>query len=110
MNEAASDGVSSSVSDAADSGVSNSVNGGITMVGIEVLGHLIFYLPSESRKGNVAIVSVPVGTTVGQLPDLLSIPRHEIQAILVNGDTARDPSAALGPHDKVTVLPIISGG
>jgi len=80
------------------------------MVGIEVLGHLIFYLPTEFRNGNVAIVSVPVGTLVGQLPDLLGIPRHEIQAILVNGDTARDTATALKPHDKVTVLPIISGG
>ncbi len=82
----------------------------VTPIEVEVLGHLIFYLAPECRNGSAAFVSVPVGTRVNDVPDLLGIPRHEIQAILVNGDSPRDPSITLGPQDKVTVLPIISGG
>lgn len=77
---------------------------------IEVLGHLIFYLPSESRNGTKATVKVPAGTAVGHLPELLGIPKHEIQSVLVNGATANNPATMLGPSDRVVVLPVISGG
>jgi sulfur carrier protein ThiS len=81
-----------------------------TTIEIEVVGHLIFYLARELRKGTGARVAVPVGTTVGNLPELLGIPRHEIQAVLVNGAIVADPSATPGPKDQVVVLPVISGG
>ncbi len=80
------------------------------MTQVEVLGHLIFYLPAEARNGTVARTTVPSGTAVGHLPELLGIPKHEIQAVLVNGVSVNDPSIALGPSDQVVVLPVISGG
>ena len=79
-------------------------------VDVEVLGHLIYYLPAESRNGATARTTVPTGTAVGHLAELLNIPRHEMQAILVNGVSVTDPAASLGPADHVVILPIISGG
>jgi len=81
-----------------------------TTVEVEVLGHLIFYLPAESRRGTKATVPVPSGTAVGHLPEMLGIPKHEIQSVLVNGATITNPATALGPSDRVAILPVISGG
>lgn len=77
---------------------------------VEVLGHLIFYMPPESRTGTKAASSVPAGTSVGHLVDMLGIPKHEVQAVLVNGVAVSDPAASLGPSDRVVIVPIISGG
>lgn len=79
-------------------------------VQVEVLGHLIFYLPEDLRNGTRAVASVPSGTAVGHLPEMLGIPKHEVQAVLVNGAVAGDAAASLGPSDRVVVLPVISGG
>ena len=77
---------------------------------MEVLGHLIYFFPEPMRCGARVTTTVPSGTAVGYLPDLLNIPRHEIQAILVNGVVVRNLAATLGPDDQVVVLPIVSGG
>ena len=79
-------------------------------VQVEILGHLIYFFPEAIRHGTRVTTTVPSGTAVGYLPDLLNIPRHEIQAILVNGVAVRNLAATLGPGDRVVVLPIVSGG
>lgn len=79
-------------------------------VPVEVLGHLIYYLPKGLRGGISARTTVPSGTAVGHLPEILGIPREEVQSVLVNGVVVKEPSAMLSPHDRVVVLPTISGG
>lgn len=79
-------------------------------VRVEVIGHLIYYFPETTRQGARVTTTVPSGTAVGYLPDLLKIPRHEIQAVLVNGVLVRDLATTLGPDDQVVILPIVSGG
>lgn len=82
----------------------------VPQVQVEVLGHLIFYLRAGARAGTIARATAPVGTAVSHLPELLGIPKHEIQAVLVNGTSVSDPSHALGAKDQVVILPVISGG
>jgi len=77
---------------------------------VEILGHLIFYLPPESRQGTKSQVKVSPGIALGYLPDLLGIPRGEVQAFILNGNSVQDMSIVLGPEDHVLLLPIISGG
>jgi molybdopterin converting factor small subunit len=79
-------------------------------VSVEVLGHLVFYLPPESRKGAAAKSSVPPGTRLGNLADMLGIPPADIQSFVVNGETVFDPSYVLASGDTVVILPVISGG
>ena len=56
-----------------------------------MLGHLMFFMPPETRNGSKAAASVPVGTTIGDLPGMLGISKHEIQAVLVNETAVTDP-------------------
>lgn len=79
-------------------------------VSVEVLGHLIFFLPPQTRDGAKATATVAVGTAVGYLPDMLGIPPIEIQSFVVNGQVISDPSFVLGRNDTVVILPVISGG
>lgn len=80
------------------------------MVTVQVMGHLIYYLPKEQRDGARACAQVPSGTALGYLPDMLSIPRHEIHGFIVNGRPVNDMATVLGPGDVVVILPVVSGG
>lgn len=81
-----------------------------TSVNVEVLGHLIFYLPVHSRDGAKARAEVPVGTTLERIPDMLGIPPVEIQSFVVNGETISNSSFIVRRGDAVVILPVISGG
>lgn len=79
-------------------------------VEVEVVGHLIYFFPESAREGPRVRTTVPSGTAVGYLPDLLGIPPQEVHAYLVNGVSVRNLSAQLGPGDQVVILPVVSGG
>jgi molybdopterin converting factor small subunit len=79
-------------------------------VEVQVLGHLIYYLPPVSREETKAVATVPVGTALGCLPGLLDIPHFEIQSYVVNGQAVTDLSRVLGRGDTVVLLPVISSG
>lgn len=79
-------------------------------VEVRVLGHLIYYLPAETRQGTEAVATVPEGTALWNLSSLLGIPEEEIQSFVVNGQVTHDRSRVLGLGDTVVVLPVISSG
>lgn len=79
-------------------------------VQVELMGHLIYYFPESMRSGARVRTTVPSGTAVGHLSDLLKIPPQEIQVFLVNGLSVRELSTVLQPRDQVVILPVISGG
>lgn len=80
------------------------------MVPVEVLGHLIFFMPDETRSGSRATARVTAGTPAIDVPSLLGIPKHEVQAVVVNDTAVTDPGIKLGPSDRVVILPVVVSG
>ena len=80
------------------------------VVHVEVLGHLIFFMPEEMRSGSSATASVTAGTPAIDVPGILGIPKHEVQSVVVNGTAITDPGTRLDPSDRVVILPVVVSG
>jgi len=80
------------------------------VVHVEVLGHLIFFMPEETRSGSRATSSVPVGTPAIDVPSTLGIPKHEVQAVVVNDTAVTDPGITLDASDRVVIMPVVISG
>lgn len=79
-------------------------------VTIEVLGHLIFFLPPEARHGTAARLYVEPGTTIEDVVSRIGIPSSEIGTVLVNGVSPNSQKDHLGPGDRVVIVPVIFAG
>ena len=77
---------------------------------IEVVcyGALRDYLPNDA-VGNVVVVDVAEGATVGDVVDVLGAPRALAVSNLV-GDLRADLDRKLNEGDRVTLMPPFTGG
>ncbi len=66
------------------------------------------YLPDLS-VGETKIVTVPEGADIGEMLDLLGIPREEVKNVFVNG-LQKELGFRLGDGDDLAIFPPVGGG
>jgi hypothetical protein len=67
------------------------------------------YLP-QGAQGNVAVLDVEEGSSVGDVVDRLGAPRRLVFALLVNGEQSTLDRRLTGPSSEVTLMPPFTGG
>jgi molybdopterin converting factor small subunit len=76
---------------------------------VEVFGHFIDYLSSESRREKRAFLDLPQGARISDLIARLKIPRKEVSLLMRNDEQASEDEV-LADGDVVGIFPPISGG
>jgi len=66
------------------------------------------FLPSDSRDGT-AVLDLPEGSTVADVPIRLGIPPDMPRVVLLNGDDAPG-ERPLAPGDQLALFPPLAGG
>lgn len=65
--------------------------------------------PQGIRAGQAFEIELPKGSTVGDLADMLALPRDEIKVTFING-RVRKLEHQLEPGDQVGIFPPVGGG
>ena len=77
-------------------------------VEIRLFATLAAFLPPDSRAG-AAVLDLPEGSTVAEVPRRLGIPPDMPWVALVNGDDAPG-DRALASGDRLALFPPLAGG
>jgi Mut7-C ubiquitin len=67
------------------------------------------YLPSDAQ-GNMAVLDVEEGSSVGDVVDRLGAPRRLVFALLVDGEQSTLDRRLTGQRSEVTLMPPFTGG
>ncbi|MGI5836738.1 MAG: MoaD/ThiS family protein [Chloroflexota bacterium] len=77
-------------------------------VKLRVYASLREYLP-ELSLGQTKVITAPDGIAIGEMLDLLGIPRGEVRNCFVNG-LQREQGFRLSDGDDVAIFPPVGGG